>query len=75
MDSSKIEGQEAALVAAHQQIQSLQNMLNNRSIDIEEVRKQNQRLQSSGDLQATLGEIRKINGSKLRAQVYSRSGV
>ena len=46
---------EAALSASQQQIQSLQNLLNNRSIEIDEVRKQNQRLQSSGDLQATLG--------------------
>lgn len=51
------------MAAAHQQIQSLQNMLNNRSIEIEEVRKQNQRLQSSGDLQATLGGIRNFMGA------------
>jgi SMC interacting uncharacterized protein involved in chromosome segregation len=56
VNSSKIVELEAALSASQQQIQSLQNLLNNRSIEIDEVRKQNQRLQSSGDLQATLGE-------------------
>jgi chromosome segregation ATPase len=56
VNSSKIVELEAALSASQQQIQSLQNLLNNRSIEIDEVRKQNQRLQSSGDLQATLGK-------------------
>jgi chromosome segregation ATPase len=56
VNNSKIVELEASLSASQQQIQSLQNFLNNRSIEIDEVRKQNQRLQSSGDLQATLGE-------------------
>ncbi|XP_059474825.1 centrosomal protein of 290 kDa-like [Neocloeon triangulifer] len=56
-DFAKIEKLETSLVSAQKQIESLQNLQNNRNFEMDAMRELNQELQSSGDLQATLGRM------------------
>ncbi|XP_065340719.1 paramyosin-like [Cloeon dipterum] len=56
-DFAKVTKLESELDLSRQEINSLKNIINSRNVEMDTIRELNQQLQSSGDLQATLGRI------------------